>query len=183
MNKFMNDTTNEFAPDSPEAYQAAQANGDAPLENDPGIDDLGGEAPAGDVPPAPPAPAPEAPAPAPAAPVSSDEATRKTPIAGLKEDENLSIEGIALATKQKLAAEPKVRMMIPLDPGEKAGAYRTVLINGYRFDVRKNTMVDLPQSVAALLTKSYSITSDVVENHPNNLAHANAETQRSLGVQ
>ena len=180
------DNTNEFAPDSPEIYAADAAlnAGDSSVSDNaplPPTDDMDFEAPASD-PVAPVAPV-VVQAPAPIAQVATPAGfDRRSPIQGLKEDVDLSIEGIALATKQKLAKEPKVRMMIPLDPGEKAGAYRTVIINGYRFDVRKNTMVDLPQSVAALLADAYRITSDVLENNPLNLNNADAERRRALGV-
>lgn len=188
------ENTNEFAADTPEAYAAAEAleNGGQPDQVVPGpeqvappVDDISAEAPAAEVPPAAPeVVAPAAPvAAAPVAAVSAGQiAGSRTPIPGLHEEAGNSVEDRALATKNKLAAEPKVRMMIPLDPGEKAGAYRTVIINGYRFDVRKNTMVDLPQSVASLLASAYSITTEIVENNPLNLAHADAKTQSALGV-
>ena len=185
----MNDT-NEFAPDSPEIYAAdavLNGGGSAPSDNAPlpPTDDMDME-PSADVPPPVAPAAPAAPAatqaPAAAAPAAPVEFDRRAPIQGLREDANLSIEGIALATKEKLAKQPKVRMMIPLDPGEKAGAYRTVIINGYRFDVRKNTMVDLPEAVAALLSDAYRITSDVLENSPLNLNNADAEKRKALGV-
>lgn len=82
-------------------------------------------------------------------------------------DLNLSKE--ALATKQKLAKERKVTFIIPLDPGETMGAYRPVTINGYRFEVKKNVMVELPESVAKLLQKSYNTESAVLSQHPLNL--------------
>lgn len=183
----MNDT-NEFAPDSPEIYAADAAlnagentlSDNAPL---PATDDMDME-PSADAPIPPVAPvAPVAQVQsAPVASVTPVEFDRRAPIQSLKEDADLSVEGVALATKIKLAKEPKVRMMIPLDPGEKAGAYRTVIINGYRFDVRKNTMVDLPQSVAALLADAYRITSETLENNPLNLNNADAEKRKALGV-
>lgn len=186
---------NEFGqvPDSPEAYQAAAAAEGQP-QVDPAVDpsmvptppveDIGAEEPAGDVPPAPAVVAAEQPV-ASAAPASdaTSAVVKETKIQGLTEDPDaLGLEGKALATKIKLAGEPKVRMMIPFDPGEKAGAYRTVVINGYRFDVKKNTMVDLPQSVAALLANSYRITSEVVEQNPNNLENADPSKRSALGL-
>ena len=177
------DNTNEFGlpTDSPEIYAADAALNEGALNDElPALpsDDIDSEPSASD-----PLPVVTAPvAVAPVAPVATAEFDRRAPIQGLREDQGLSVEGTALLTKQKLAKEPKVRMMIPLDPGEKAGAYRTVVINGYRFDVRKNTMVDLPQSVAALLSSAYSITSDVLENNPLNLNRADGEKRRALGV-
>jgi len=106
----------------------------------------------------------------------------KTEILGLKDVDLLTVSGIALQTKEILSREPKVKMMIPLDPGEKAGAYRTVSINGYRFDVRKNTMIDLPQSVAQLIADAYRITSETLDSNPRNLAAADAEKRRALGI-
>lgn len=185
-----------FVPDSPEAHAAAaQAGGLAPADPavdpatvpTPPVDDIDGELPASETPVVPPA-APVVPtAPvvetqtAPVAPVA--EANPRAAIHGLTEDpDSLGLEGVALETKIKLSKEPKVRMMIPFDPGEKPGAYRTVVINGYRFDVKKNVMVDLPQSVAALLAQAYRITSEVVENAPTNLANADAEKRSALGL-
>lgn len=194
---------NEFAVDSVEAHQAAAMEAEQNPEVVPGApsevpntpaDDIDTEAAAGEaVPDVVPGPIPGAPvvevaapaAPAPVvvapAPVPTED-DRRVPIQGLKEEADTSLEGVALETKLILAKQPKVRMMIPLDPGEKAGAYRTVLINGYRFDVRKNTMVDLPEAVAALLSDAYQITSEVLENDPRNLNQANEATKRALGA-
>lgn len=181
---------NEFQvqPDTPEAYEqdallhGPGMNEDVPPVDvpTPPVDDISSEASASDTPAAPVAPV-VSPAPvATAAPVEQKPFNRLAPIHGMKEDPGTSIEGPALATKEKLSKEPKVRMMIPLDPGEKAGAYRTVIINGYRFDVRKNTMVDLPQSVANLLASAYRITSEVLEDNPLNLNRADAEARAAL---
>jgi len=179
----MSENPNEFAPDSPEIYQQDAALNAADQLPAAPTDDIDGEAAAGDTPVPPVVPiAPAAPVAQAAAPVAAQVFNPRTPIQGLREEADNSVEGIALATKIKLANQPKVRMMIPLDPGEKPGAYRTVVINGYRFDVRKNTMVDLPESVAALLSEAYSITNDVLENNPLNLAHADAKKQSALGV-
>lgn len=181
----MADDTNEFGltPDSPEIYQAAAAM-DPLAEVPPAAptDDIESELPAAEVPPEAPAPvAPVAAAPV-AAPVDKV-AEARSKIHGLHEEEGaLGLEGVALETKRILAAQPKVRMMIPLDPGERAGAYRTVIINGYRFDVKKNVMVDLPEAVASLLADSYRITSEVLEDNPLNLANADAGRRAALGL-
>ena len=176
----MADDTNEFAVDTPEAYQQDQILNPAPEVAAPEADDIDDEPAATDTPAAPVQAAAPTPVAAPAA--SAVAFDQKNAIPGLVENNDLSLEGIALATKEKLSKEPKVTMMIPLDPGEKAGAYRTVQINGYRFDVRKNTMVALPQSVAQLLMDAYRITNDVLENNPLNLSRADEEKRRALGV-
>lgn len=112
----------------------------------------------------------------------SDAEVRDAKIPGMKDSSPTSVEGKELETKRKLMSQPKVRMMIPLDPGEKPGAYRTVIINGYRFDVKKNVMVDLPEAVANLLSSAYSITSDVLDNNALNLSAASEEKRKALGA-
>lgn len=181
MNTSMNQN-NEFQVDSPEAHQL-----DAVLnqsDSEPSVtDDIDDEAPAGS-----PVTTPVATAPMVVTSLAEAQAAvaafdKRAPIKNLVEPEGSSVEDMALKTKEILSKEPKVRMMIPLDPGEKAGAYRTVSINGYRFDIRKNTMVDLPESVAALLADAYRITSDVVENNPLNLSKASGQTRSALGLE
>lgn len=111
----------------------------------------------------------------------SDVEIRALEITGLKDSES-GLEGEALKTKLILSRQPKVRMMIPLDPGESKGAYRTVSINGYRFDIMKNVMVDLPRAVADLLSSSYQITNDVLSNHPTSLSGASEDKKRALNA-
>ena len=92
----------------------------------------------------------------------------------------LSFNGIALETKKLLAKEPKVRMTIPFDPGETKGARRNVTINGYRFSIAKNVMVDLPESVANLLQKAYNTENAVASDHPLNLQNQSDATKRAV---
>lgn len=54
-------------------------------------------------------------------------------------------------------AEPKVRFMIPLN-GEKKGSIETCQINGYRLNILKGVMVNIPMRFAKLLEESYSLT-------------------------
>lgn len=61
-------------------------------------------------------------------------------------------------TRAALAKEPKIPFIIPLYEGEKAGIAReSVTINGYRFDIQKGKMMDLPKSVVELLSAHYQI--------------------------
>mgnify|MGYP003480043655 CR=1 FL=1 len=177
--------TNEFAVDTPEAHMLEESLNGAETDNlpVPEADDIDAE-PSADqpIPPTPVVTAPVAATPVAPAAAQGQSFDRRTQIPGMKDSADVSPEGHALRTKELLSKQPKVRMMIPLDPGEKPGAYRTVIINGYRFDVRKNTMVDLPESVANLLAESYRITSDVVENNPLNLGHADERKRSALGV-
>lgn len=151
------------------------------VDKAPEEDDISNEAPSSDPIPTPPV-APVAPAPAPVAVVKQADFDPKAPIHGLVEEKDQSLEGIALETKKILAAQPKVTMMIPYDQGEKGICYRSVIINGYRFDIRKNTMVALPKSVAQLLMDSYQIVNDTLQNHPTNLSHADSDKKKALGL-
>src|SRR5262245_60366750 len=53
--------------------------------------------------------------------------------------------------RQKLAAEPKVRILIPLANGEKPGVTQSVILNGYAMYIRKGDYVNVPESVAEVL--------------------------------
>lgn len=164
---------NEFTPDSIEAYEQEEA-----LKQQGELDSSAGNPPLDNIEQEPPAdvePTVE--------PEIAQVFDRNTVIPGLDESRSVTaVEGESLETKKKLANEPKTRMMIPFDNGEKAGAYRSVIINGYRFDIQKNKMVDLPASVAKLLTDSYSITSDVVENNEYNLDRNASGKRDALGL-
>lgn len=94
----------------------------------------------------------------------------------------LAIEGEAKKTKEKLSKEPKVSIYIPLDPGEGPGAYRSVTINGYRFEIKKNVMVEVPRSVAALIMHAYNIEGQLGQNHPLNLNNQGKDVHNALGV-
>jgi hypothetical protein len=60
-----------------------------------------------------------------------------------------------------LAKQPKVRVMIPLDIGEKRGAYETVIIKGLRLNIMKGVMVEVAESVAKIIETSYRLTAEV----------------------
>jgi len=59
--------------------------------------------------------------------------------------------GKAEAMREKLQAEPKVRVLIPLANGERDGVTQSVILNGYSLYIRKGEYVDVPQSVAEVL--------------------------------
>lgn len=109
--------------------------------------------------------APEAPAPAPVveAPVDTDlgRGVRDNPA----QDTSLSTE--ALAVKAILAKESRLPIFIPLEVGEPKGSYRSVTINGYRCEVMKGVMVQVPESIHSLIMNSMETTAlatDVDEN-------------------
>lgn len=61
-------------------------------------------------------------------------------------------------TARNLAKQDKVRIMIPLRDGEARNTYESVIINGYRMDIKKGVFVDVPQQVAEILAESYELT-------------------------
>lgn len=148
------------------------SNYEAPLV----IDDLDNELPSDQVDAAPVA------QPVVEAPVAQASFDRKAQIPGLIEASELSVEGVALATKEALSKEPKVTMMIPLDPGETSPATRSVIINGYPFHIKKNTMVELPISVVNLLKNSYRMVDETLNGSPLNLEKADAKKRAALGL-
>jgi len=66
----------------------------------------------------------------------------------------------ALTMKEILEREEKVSFYIPLEAGEKAGAFETVTINGYRMEVKKGVMQELPKSVVAILAEHYKVAAE-----------------------
>ncbi len=86
----------------------------------------------------------------PTAPTAEDKAAEKT--------DAKKWEGKAAAMKAHLAKQPKVQFLIPLGFGEKRGAYETVIMNGYRLNIMKGVLVELPRQVAELLAESYQMT-------------------------
>jgi hypothetical protein len=69
------------------------------------------------------------------------------------------------AMRNKLAAEPKVRVLIPLTNGEKAGVTQSVILNGYSLYIRKGDYVEVPKSVAEVLDIKLKHKL-AVDNHP-----------------
>lgn len=60
--------------------------------------------------------------------------------------------------REALQAQPKVTFMIPKMPGEDESlAYESVQLNGYRIQIKKGTMVQIPQQVAEILAHKYQI--------------------------
>ena len=80
--------------------------------------------------------------------------------------------------KKKLSTQPKTNFYIPLTTGEKLGqAYETVTINGYRLEIKKGMMVEVPQQVADMLTSYLNIQTSVgidmrVENKSDDVQKA-----------
>lgn len=90
-------------------------------------------------------------------------------IENIKDSTDLNLSEAALMTKKKLALEPRQPFFIPLEPYETAGAWRSVTINGYRFQIRKGEYVPLPITVIKLLMDSMNMESKVLTDNPYNL--------------
>lgn len=69
----------------------------------------------------------------------------------------VNVKKIAEDTKAILDKRPKVSIMLPLEPGEKKGAYDSAQINGHRYQVMKGQMVMVPDCVAELFATKYDI--------------------------
>lgn len=124
-------------------------------------------------------------APATPAPAQRPSAEMRTAAlgAGLRDatPNGLSLTDEQLVTKEKLSKQPKVMIYVPLDPGEKKGAYRPVTINTYRFEVKKGMQVSVPESVAKLIMRAYEIESAVLNDNEYNLSQSDDERRRALG--
>lgn len=60
--------------------------------------------------------------------------------------------------KAVLEAQPKVTFMIPKIAGEADElAYESVQLNGFRVQIKKGTMVQVPQQIAEVLAEKYQI--------------------------
>ena len=73
------------------------------------------------------------------------------------EQEKADFEKTVSDMKSLLASQPKVRVLVPLETGEKLGEFLPVSINGYRLNVPKGVYVDVPQSVADIISESFNI--------------------------
>lgn len=95
--------------------------------------------------------------------------------------QDLSLSDEQLLIKKKLSLEEKVLINIPLE-GEKMGAYRSVTINGYRFEVKKGKMVRVPATVAKLLMQAYDIEQETLNDNELNLNNAGETKKSALGM-
>lgn len=64
-------------------------------------------------------------------------------------------------TREALMKQNKVRIMVPLEIGEKRGAYQTVTINGCVFNLMKGVMVEVPEQIAKIVEESFQLTAEV----------------------
>jgi hypothetical protein len=73
--------------------------------------------------------------------------------------------GKAERMRLHLEAQPKVPIMIPLTPGEVAGSTESVILNGYRLNIRKGEYVHVPEQVARVIMESQQQTDQAIQNY------------------
>lgn len=72
---------------------------------------------------------------------------------GVKEDTQKALTADALKHKQWLEQQPKMLFSIPLEPGEKIGAWQSYCVNGYRLVIKKGVMVELAIPIVEVLAE------------------------------
>ena len=73
--------------------------------------------------------------------------------------------GKAERMRLHLEAQPKVPIMIPLSQGEVSGSTESVILNGYRLNIRKGEYVYVPEQVARVIMESQAQTQQAIENY------------------
>lgn len=69
-------------------------------------------------------------------------------------------EGKKERMKKYLWSQPLTNFMIPLGFGEKRGSYESVIMNGYRLNIMKGVMVQIPVPIANHLAESYQLSAE-----------------------
>lgn len=69
-----------------------------------------------------------------------------------------SHESKRIKMKKWLDSQPKEGFVVPLEFGEKPGAYETVVMNGHRMNIMKGVRVSLPIPVINHLLECYNMT-------------------------
>jgi hypothetical protein len=86
---------------------------------------------------------------------------------GTKQPESSAQAHLGKAERMRLQLEkqPKVAIMIPLSQGEVAGSTESVILNGYRLNIRKGEYVHVPEQVARVIMESQQQTAQAIENY------------------
>lgn len=95
-------------------------------------------------------------------------ANTPTVIDPIKDNEKVDekkYESKAARMKAHLAKQPTVQFLIPLSIGEKRGAIETWQANGYRLNILKGVLVEIPQQVAESLAESYQLTAEAGQEY------------------
>lgn len=73
--------------------------------------------------------------------------------------------GKAEIMRRELEAQEKVPIMIPLAPSEVEGSTESVILNGYRINIRKGMYVHVPRQVAEVIMESQQMTQEAIQNY------------------
>lgn len=68
----------------------------------------------------------------------------------------------AEAMKKFLLAQPRVRVMVPVDSGTDPSVPFDVCLNGYRLSLPRNQYIDVPEQVADVIMNSHSQTTQAI---------------------
>lgn len=98
---------------------------------------------------------------------SKDEALNSKPLKGeVISRPQTKIEII----KAKLATQPKVRIIIPKEKNDSEGAFETVQINGYTYQIKKGVYVEVPQQIADIIMASNNQINEAFETASRKLS-------------
>lgn len=92
-------------------------------------------------------------------------ARKRAPAAGPVGEASTENLGKAEIMRRKLAEQEKVSIMIPLSPGEREGSTESVILNGYRLNIRKGSYVYVPKQVAEVIMESQQMTQEAIQNY------------------
>lgn len=84
--------------------------------------------------------------------------------------------------ERKLAAQPKVTILVPLQGQEKVGTILPVTINGFVTEVPKGQYVEVPQQIGEIIKESLNQTIAAENSNPFNLATADPEKKKALNA-
>lgn len=84
----------------------------------------------------------------------------KTPVAKRRDSSEKQLLSDIELTKRNLEAEDKVMFLVPLAVGEKPGAVHECFVNGYKYEIKKGVMTQIPRSIAVMLGIHYQIESE-----------------------
>lgn len=110
--------------------------------------------------------------------VLKDEASETKPLKGKVASETKPLEGEVVnrvltkkeIMKAKLDAQPKVKIIIPKGEKEPAGAFETVQLNGYTYQIKKGVYVEVPEQIANIIMDSNKQINDALETAARRLA-------------
>ena len=88
---------------------------------------------------------------------NADVEASKAPKQRSEATEEAAFQKTANDMKAVLAAQKKVTIMVPYEPGEPKGTQLPVNINGYRINVPKGVYVEVPQTVAEIVMASQNV--------------------------